>query len=163
MFNIFKKRKNDTKAAGLAAKLSVSVLAFQLETSGFFDENKPFFDGPEGFFVLGYVYGVCDCSCQLVGINDDTRAIAEITLVCIELFGENAGPDICSLMLDMAGEMEGLPSFSEGVMLGGNEASKMHNAALDGGVEHIPMGLARHIRGMPSLAEELEEQSKSVE
>lgn len=139
-------RSRETKATKVAAKFATDYIQLQLKSVDFNDKYETAQDVISDHFFVGYVFGVCDCALQAYKVKDDIKGIGGMTSVCLNLFGQEAGPEIVGKMLAMMKKMTELPEFHEGVMSGGKDAADMLGAMFDKADPPDPMGLAKHLQ-----------------
>lgn len=145
MFGNFKKKKKLGGSKG-AVKYVVGTLECQLELSGFDEIYKNPHDIVEDHFFLGYIYGFSDCALQRMGVENAVEIVGSMTAICVQLIDDAEGPIVAGQMLSLSGRMEEFPEFLRGVMLGGNEAEEMLNAAVDGKRVPMKLGLMKHVQ-----------------
>lgn len=145
MFESFKKKKKP-KAAEFATDFATKFIEGQLILGCFSDRYLTSQDVVNDLFLLGYVYGVSDCTMQMMCVEDGHEGVVCMAAICLNLFGKDAAADAVGRMTDLGMTMDDFPEFARGVTVGGNEAREILNAAVEKTESPTKIGLLKHLR-----------------
>lgn len=127
MFGLFKKKK---KASSVAIEAAVGLIDFQLTTTNTSNNNKKLFNE----YSRGYIFGLCDSLLQTLKI-DEIESMAALTVIHINLFGEEKGTAI----IKQSFNEQKNKNFKNGQIRGGEDFIKSIKS------NNPPMGLADYL------------------